>query len=168
MSIIVVMGVSGSGKTTVAAGIASAEGWVLLEGDSFHPPSNIAKMRAGIPLTDDDRQPWLQAIGTREDEIRMSGLSAVVACSALKRSYRAILIGERTDVALVYLRGSRQVVAQRLRARKSHFMPPELLESQFATLEEPGPDEGPIIVDIDQSAEAMVADALRQWRERSR
>jgi gluconokinase len=168
MSIVVVMGVSGSGKTTVAAGIASAQGWILLEGDSFHPPSNIAKMRAGIPLTDDDRQPWLQAIAVKEDEMRASGLSAVVACSALKRTYRTVLIGDRADVALVYLRGSKQVVAQRLNARKGHFMPPELLESQYATLEEPGPDESPIIVDIDQSAKAMVADALRQWRERSK
>src|SRR3978361_807759 len=104
MTIVVVMGVSGSGKTTIAAGLARQEGWILLEGDQFHPPDNVAKMSDGIPLTDEDRWPWLRAIAAREDELLAAGQSAVVACSALKRAYRDILIGDRSDVVLVYLR----------------------------------------------------------------
>jgi gluconokinase len=166
MTIVLVMGVSGSGKTTVAAGVAQAEGWTLLEGDSFHPPANIAKMHAGTPLTDEDRWPWLQAIAAREDELLAGGQSAVVACSALKRSYRDILIGGRPDTILMYLQGSQALIAARMKARKGHFMPPALLDSQFATLEAPGPDECPIVVDINRSAEVIVADAIRQLQER--
>jgi carbohydrate kinase (thermoresistant glucokinase family) len=160
------MGVSGSGKTTVAAGIARQAGWILLEGDSFHPPANIAKMKAGIPLTDEDRWPWLQAIGAREDELRAAGQSAIVACSALRRTYRDILIGSRPDTLLVYLRGSKVLIEHRMQARKGHFMPPALLDSQFATLEEPGEDEHPIIVDIDSEPEATIAEAMRKLQER--
>jgi len=159
------MGVSGSGKTSVAAALARQEGWILLEGDSFHPPANIAKMAAGTPLTDDDRWPWLRAIAAREDELLAAGQSAVVACSALKRVYRDILIGDRPDTLLMYLRGSKALIADRVSARKNHFMPPALLDSQFATLEEPGPDEHPIIVDIVGSKDAVVADALRKLTE---
>jgi gluconokinase len=166
MTIAVVMGVSGSGKTTVAAGLAQQEGWILLEGDSFHPPANIAKMKAGIPLTDEDRWPWLRAIAAKEDELLAAGQSAVVACSALKRAYRDIVIAGRADTVLVYLRGSKEVIAERLKARKGHFMPPALLDSQFATLEEPGPDEDPIIVDVGRPPEEEIADALRQLQER--
>jgi gluconokinase len=166
MTIAVVMGVSGSGKTTVAAGLARQEGWILLEGDSFHPPANIAKMKAGIPLTDEDRWPWLRAIAAKEDELLAAGQSAVVACSALKRAYRDIVIAGRADTVLVYLRGSKEVIAERLKARKGHFMPPALLDSQFATLEEPGPDEDPIIVDVGRPPEEEIADALRQLQER--
>jgi gluconokinase len=166
MTIVVVMGVSGSGKTTVAAGIAQAEGWTLLEGDSFHPPANIAKMKAGTPLIDEDRWPWLRAIAAREDELLAGGQSAVVACSALKRSYRDILIGGRGDTILVYLQGSQALIAKRMKARKGHFMPPALLDSQFATLEAPGADERPIVVDISRSAEVIVADAVHQVQER--
>jgi carbohydrate kinase (thermoresistant glucokinase family) len=162
MTIVVVMGVSGSGKTTVAEGLARAENWILLEGDAFHPPSNVAKMHAGIPLTDDDRWPWLRAIAARADELREAGQSAVVACSALKRAYRDILIGDRPDTVLVYLRGSKELIADRLAARKNHFMPPALLDSQFATLEEPGPDEHAIVVDIAAPPEAVIRDAVRQ------
>lgn len=165
MTIVVVMGVSGSGKTSVAAALARQEGWILLEGDSFHPPANIAKMAAGTPLTDDDRWPWLRAIAAREDELLAAGQSAVVACSALKRVYRDILIGDRPDTLLMYLRGSKALIADRVSARKNHFMPPALLDSQFATLEEPGPDEHPIIVDIVGSKDAVVADALRKLTE---
>jgi len=160
------MGVSGSGKTSVAAGLARHEGWILLEGDSFHPPANIAKMKAGRPLTDADRWPWLRAIAAREDELLAAGQSAVVACSALKRVYRDILIGDRTDTVLVYLRGSQELIAGRMARRKDHFMPPALLDSQFATLEEPGPDEHPIVADIGGSAEAVLDDVLRQLKER--
>jgi gluconokinase len=166
MTIAVVMGVSGSGKTTVAAGLARQEGWVLLEGDAFHPPENIAKMKAGTPLTDEDRLPWLRAIAAKADELRAAGQSAVVACSALKRAYRAILIGSRSDTVLVYLHGSKDLIADRMKARKNHFMPSALLDSQFATLEEPGPDEHPIVVEIGGPAEAVIADAIRQLKER--
>lgn len=167
MTIAIVMGVSGSGKTTIAAGLARAQGWILLEGDQFHPPANVAKMHAGTPLTDEDRWPWLRAIAARSDELRAAGQSAVVACSALKRAYRDILIGDRPDTMLVYLRGSQALIAERLRARKGHFMPPALLDSQFATLEEPGPDEQPIVVDIGGPADAVIEDAVRQLRARA-
>jgi gluconokinase len=165
VTIAIVMGVSGSGKTTIAAGLARQEGWILLEGDQFHPAANIAKMKAGTPLTDTDRWPWLRAIAAREDELLAAGQSAVVACSALKRSYRDILIGGRPHTVLVYLRGSKALIAQRMKARKHHFMPPALLDSQFATLEEPGPDEHPIIVDIGGTADAVIQDTIRQLKE---
>jgi gluconokinase len=168
MTIALVMGVSGSGKTTVAAAVARREEWILLEGDSFHPPANIAKMKAGIPLTDEDRWPWLRAIAAREDELLAAGQSAAVACSALKRAYRDILIGGRADTVLIYLRGSKALIAERMQARRGHFMPPALLDSQFAALEEPGADEHPIVVEIDGPAEAVVADAVRQLAERVR
>jgi gluconokinase len=165
MTIAIVMGVSGSGKTTVAKALAQEQGWILLEGDSFHPPANIAKMKAGVPLTDEDRWPWLQAIAAREDELLAAGQSAVVACSALRRAYRDILIGQRPDTLLVYLRGSKALIAERMQARKGHFMPPALLDSQFATLEEPGPEEHPIIVDIGGPPDGMIEDAIRQLKE---
>lgn len=162
MTIVIVMGVSGSGKTTVAAGLARQEGWILLEGDQFHPPANIAKMKAGIPLEDADRWPWLRAIAARMDELRAAGQSAVVACSALKRAYRDILIGDRPDTMLVYLRGSRDLIGGRMAARKGHFMPPALLDSQFATLEEPDAGENPIIADIGGPASDVTEDVIRQ------
>jgi gluconokinase len=167
-TIALVMGVAGSGKTTVAAGIARARGWVLLEGDTFHPAANIAKMKTGTPLTDEDRWPWLRAIAAREDALLGTGKSAVVACSALRRAYRDILIGSRSDAVLVYLRGSKEVIEKRMQARKGHFMPPALLDSQFATLEEPDADEHPIVVDISGPVEATIADAVRQLKERVR
>ena len=118
MTIAVLMGVSGSGKTTVARGVAQREGWRLVEGDAFHPPANVAKMHAGTPLTDDDRWPWLRAIAREIDAMRERGESAVVACSALKRAYRDILIGARPDVVLVYLQGSQALIAERIAARQ--------------------------------------------------
>lgn len=166
MTIAIVMGVSGSGKSTLALGIAEQEGWILLEGDSFHPPANIAKMKAGQPLTDEDRWPWLQAIAEKEDELLAAGQSAVVACSALKRAYRGILFGGRPQTVLVYLRGSKELIRERMMARKDHFMPTALLDSQFAALEEPGPEEHPIVVDVGKSSEVVIADALRQLKER--
>jgi gluconokinase len=166
MTIIVVMGVSGSGKSTLAAGLAEREGWPLLEGDSFHPAANIAKMEAGIPLTDEDRWPWLRAITGRADELRAAGQSAVIACSALKRSYRDILIGDRLDTVLIYLRGSKELIAGRMAGRRGHFMPTTLLDSQFVTLEEPGPDEAPIVVDTSLPPEAALAEAIRQLQAR--
>lgn len=157
MAILVVMGVAGSGKTTIAAALAERLGWRLLEGDAFHPPANVAKMAAGTPLTDDDRWPWLRAIAAEIDAIRAAGGSAVVACSALKRAYREVLIGDRADVRLVYLQGTRTLIGERLAARKGHFMPSALLDSQFATLEEPGPKEAPIVVSVNAGPAAIVA-----------
>ncbi|MSP02973.1 MAG: gluconokinase [Acetobacteraceae bacterium] len=150
------MGVSGSGKTTIAERLATAEGWRLLEGDAFHPPENIANMAAGTPLTDEDRWPWLRAIAAEIDSFRTRGESAVVACSALKRAYRDILIGDRTDVRLVYLRGSQTLIAARMALRKGHFMPAALLDSQFSALEEPGPEEHPIVADIGGTPNGIV------------
>ena len=158
MPMVVVMGVAGSGKTTIASGLAQRLGWDLLEGDNFHPPANVAKMSAGTPLTDDDRWPWLRAIAAAMDERQAAGQSAVVACSALKRAYRAILLHGRQDGILLYPRGPQSLIAGRMAARHDHFMPPSLLDSQFAALEEPGPEEHPIVVDI-AAEPAVVIDA---------
>lgn len=160
------MGVSGSGKTTIASSIARLEGWVLLEGDSFHPPANVAKMSTGTPLTDEDRWPWLRAIAARADALRAEGQSVAVACSALKRAYREILIGDRPDSVLIYLRGSQQLIHARMEARHGHFMPPALLDSQFATLEEPRPDENPIVVGIEGTPEETIRRIMQQLEER--
>ena len=167
MTIAVMMGVSGSGKTTIAEGVAQREGWKLLEGDAFHPPANVEKMRHGHPLTDEDRWPWLRAIAAEIDAMRARGESAVVACSALKRAYRDILIGDRPGVVLVYLRGSHELIAARMAARKGHFMPPALLDSQFATLEEPRPDEHPIVVSVAPPPAAIIDEVARQLQERT-
>jgi gluconokinase len=161
-TILVVMGVSGSGKTTVAAMLAGALGVGFLEGDEMHPRTNVEKMKSGTPLTDADRLPWLQAIAHRIDEWRTRGEAGVVTCSALKRAYRDILIGDRPEVRLVYLKGSHQLIHQRMAARHEHFMPLGLLDSQFATLQEPGPDERPIVADIGGAPGEIVADIIRQ------
>jgi gluconokinase len=146
--IVVLMGVSGSGKTTVAALLAAALGCQFQEGDDLHPRDNVEKMRGGAPLTDADRLPWLRKIAEEIDGWRARGECGVLTCSALKRSYRDIIIGDRGGVVLVYLKGSRDLIHQRMAARHEHFMPIALLDSQFATLEEPTPDEHPIIVDV--------------------
>ena len=166
MTVVVMMGVSGSGKTTIAEGVARREAWPLLEGDKFHPPANIEKMSHGIPLTDEDRWPWLRAIAAAIDDWRKNGQSGVVACSALKRAYRAILIGDRNDVVLVYLQGSKDLIGQRMASRKGHFMPPALLDSQFATLEEPQQDEHPIVVSVAGTPEEIVDEVIRKLKER--
>jgi gluconokinase len=166
MNVVVMMGVSGSGKTTIADAVARREGWPLLEGDKLHPPANIEKMSHGIPLTDEDRWPWLRAIAAVIDDWRAKGQSGVVACSALKRAYRDILIGDRTDVMLVYLQGSRQLIGERMAARQGHFMPPALLDSQFATLEEPGDDEHAIVVSVAETPDEIVAEVVGKLKER--
>jgi len=150
------MGVSGSGKTTTGALLARHLGWAFVDADDFHGAAQIAKMRGGIALGDADRMPWLAAIAAQIDRWRSTGQHAVVACSALKRSYRDVLIGPRADVRLVYLRGDRERIAERRRARAGHFMPAALLESQFAALEEPSPDEPPITVDPALAPAALV------------
>lgn len=146
--VIVLMGVSGSGKSTTGKRLAVVLGWAFRDADEFHPAENIAKMASGRPLDDADRQPWLAAIAAWIDVARASGPGAVVSCSALKRSYREILIGQRTDVALVHLKGSFSLIADRLSRRRGHFMPPALLRSQFETLEEPGPEEAALTVSM--------------------
>ena len=161
-AILVVMGVSGSGKTTVAEMLAEALGVELLEGDDFHPLSNVEKMKSGTPLTDEDRWPWLRAIAARIDEWRTAGKAGVVTCSALKRAYRDILIGDRPEVRLVYLKGSHRLIHDRMAARHDHFMPVGLLDSQFAVLQEPGPDERPIVVDIGSTPAGIAAEIIRQ------
>jgi carbohydrate kinase (thermoresistant glucokinase family) len=166
MTILVVMGVSGCGKTTIAEKLAERLGWQVLEGDKLHPPANIAKMSAGTPLDDNDRQPWLEAIAAEIDVWRANGVSGSVACSALKRAYRTILIGPRTDVDLVYLKGSPALIAERMAARRGHFMPAGLLDSQFATLEEPGEAERPIVASIEPPPDAIVDAVIETLRER--
>ena len=153
----VIMGVSGSGKTTVGRILAARLGWQFLEGDALHPPENIAKMKAGHPLDDQDRAPWLAAIAARIDDWRRGSDHGVVTCSALKRRYRDIIIGNRADVRLIYLAGSRELIGERLGTRQGHFMPASLLDSQFAALEPPEPEENPITVPVDASAEIIVA-----------
>ena len=155
--IVVVMGVSGCGKTTAAALLADRMGWRYREGDDLHPAANVEKMRGGTPLTDADRLPWLQAIAREIDAWRTEGASAVVTCSALKKAYREIIVGRRPDVGLVYLKGSPELIARRMAARQEHFMPAALLASQFATLEEPTAEERPIVVDVGSSAADIVA-----------
>lgn len=147
-SVLVVMGVSGSGKTTVAALLAGRLGWELGDADDWHSPANVRKMHGGTPLTDDDRWPWLRSIAAWIDATRSTGQHAVLACSALKRAYRDVLIGDRTDVRLVYLRGEEQLIEHRQAARLNHYMPASLVHSQFKALEVPGPDERPMIIDV--------------------
>jgi gluconokinase len=154
---LVVMGVSGSGKSTISERLAARLGWAYEDGDRFHPPGNVAKMSAGHPLTDADRWPWLQAIADEIDRVCASGGRAVMACSALKRAYRDILVHGRGDVRIVYLKGTRDLIAERLSRRDHHFMPASLLASQFATLEEPAPDEGVVAVAIDGTVDEIVA-----------
>jgi carbohydrate kinase (thermoresistant glucokinase family) len=153
--VLVVMGVSGCGKTVVAEQLASRLHWPFQEGDALHPPANVAKMHGGTPLTDADRWPWLDAIAGWIDTRLAAGEGGVVTCSALKRAYRGRIIGARAGVRLVYLHGSRDLLAARLGARKGHFMPASLLDSQLATLQPPGADEHPIAVDVAAPPEAL-------------
>jgi gluconokinase len=155
------MGVSGCGKTTVAALLAERLRWQLAEADMFHSPANVEKMRSGIPLTDEDRWPWLAAIAKWIDAARAAHRPGVVTCSALKRRYREIIIGDRRDMRLVYLKGSYDLIARRLPAREHHYMPVGLLQSQFDALEEPGPEENAIVVPIESSPKEIVAKIMR-------
>ena len=161
---LVVMGVSGSGKSTIGEKLAERLGWSYEDGDKFHPASNVAKMSAGQPLTDEDRWPWLRAIADEIERICGAGGHAVIACSALKHAYRDILVHGRSDVRIVYLDGTQDLIASRLALRKDHFMPPGLLASQFKTLEPPDASENPVTVSIDGSVETIVDDIVRQLR----
>ena len=157
--IILLMGVAGSGKTTIGRQLAVDLGWRFYDADDFHPPANVAKMAAGTPLTDEDRQPWLQALRTRIETSLGAGEHAIVGCSALKASYRAIL-QPRTDepIHFVYLRGTPELLAARLAGRTGHFMKPGMLASQLSTLEEPA---NALVVDISQSP-AEIAATIRR------
>jgi ribose 5-phosphate isomerase A len=159
--ILVIMGISGSGKSTIAEILAARLGWTFQEGDNLHPEANVAKMHAGVPLTDEDRKPWLERVAAWIDGQRARKQPGIVTCSALKRSYRDIVIGDRPEVRLVYLRGGRDVIAEHLAGRHGHFMPASLLQSQIDTLEEPGPDEDPLTVDVGPSAETVAEKIIR-------
>jgi len=154
-NLLVVMGVSGAGKTTVGELIARRLGWPFADGDDLQPKANIDKMRGGVPLTDADRAPWLKAIGAWMDARIEAGQPGVVACSALKRAYRDTLRSGRPQVRIVYLHGSEDQIARRLARRTGHFWPPQLLATQFADLEPPGGDEDPIVVDVGAAPEAV-------------
>jgi len=159
----VVMGVCGSGKTTIGAPLARELGLEFVEGDALHPQENVQRMAAGIPLTDDDRRGWLVGIATRLRAAKGAGVGLVVSCSALKRSYRDLLrtVGD-ADVRFIYLAGSRALLEERMAHRRGHFMPPALLESQLAILEEPAPDERAWVCDIRQAPDVIVADLVER------
>ena len=160
--LLIVMGVSGSGKTTIAELLAGRLGCRFAEGDDFHPPANVAKMSRDEPLTDDDRAPWLAAIHTYAVERLAAGDRLVLTCSALKRRYRDMLLRGVGDGRVVYLHGDRELIARRLAARKGHFFPADLLDSQFAALEEPEPDENALVVDIGPEPEKIADEIVRQ------
>lgn len=160
--VIVLMGVAGSGKSTVGDRLSRALGWPFRDADSFHPPGNVAKMSRGVPLTDEDRAPWLAAIAAWIDAQRAHAEPGIVSCSALKRAYRQCIIGARDGVGLVYLQGHKALIGERLRARKGHFMPASLLDSQFAALEPPGAEERPTIVSVAQSPEGVMREIIER------
>ena len=161
-TVLVLMGVSGSGKSTVAQELQRRLGWIFQEGDDLHPPANVAKMRSGQPLNDADRLPWLQAIACWIDGQLAAHEPGIITCSNLKRAYRRITIGSRHGVTLVYLKGDEPVIQQRILNRVHRYMPPSLLGSQFETLEEPGEDEYPVTVIVHGSIADTVLDLLRQ------
>jgi len=162
---VVVMGVSGSGKSEVGRPLAAALGVPFVEGDELHPPRNVKRMAAGVALTDADRQGWLKAVARELGAAHDRGV--VVSCSALKRSYRDLLRAVAPDLRLVFLHGPPELLAERLHARAGHYMPASLLQSQLDTLEPPGADEAPIHLDIAAAPAALVAEAVRQLRAHS-
>ncbi|MFQ1701135.1 gluconokinase [Loktanella agnita] len=163
MDCFVVMGVSGCGKSSIGAAFAAQTGARFVDADDLHPQSNIDKMAAGIPLTDEDRKPWLEIVGR---SFAQSDGPLVIACSALKRSYRDIIRKTAAaPVAHLHLDGAQAVIARRMASRQDHFMPTTLLDSQFATLEPLGADEVGTRVDIDQAPEAIVAELIAHFRE---
>jgi carbohydrate kinase (thermoresistant glucokinase family) len=161
---LVVMGVSGCGKTSVGRALAQALGHGFIEGDELHPPANVAKMAAGTPLTDADRAGWLAEIGRRLGQAHAAGTGLVVSCSALKRSYRDGLRAACPGLLFLHLHGSADLLRRRLQARTGHYMPPSLLDSQLATLEPPAADEAALSLDISPPTAQVVAAALAQWR----
>jgi carbohydrate kinase (thermoresistant glucokinase family) len=163
--VVVVMGVSGSGKSTVAELLARRLGWHFAEADKFHSPANVEKMRSGIALTDEDRGPWLAAMAEYIDVARASETPTVITCSALKRRYRDVIVGSRPDVALVYLEGDYETIARRMSERADHYMPVSLLKSQFDALEAPGAGEHPIVAHVSRSPQEIVEGVLAALRD---
>lgn len=161
LPLVVVMGVSGSGKSTVGAALARRLGLPFADADDFHPEANIAKMTAGLPLDDADRGPWLEALGRWLAGRRAGG--GVASCSALRRSYRDVLRLHAPGIDLVHLDGAREVIARRQASRPGHFMPASLLDSQFATLEPLGDDEHGTVLDVDASPDALVTALVEQY-----
>jgi gluconokinase len=162
--IVIVAGVSGSGKSTVGALLAGRLGWRFADADDFHPAANVAKMRARNPLTDADRWPWLRAIGAWMDARIAAHESAVITCSALKRAYRDLLLGSRPQAQMIFLAVDREVLARRLAARHGHFFPGQLLGTQMDALEPPGPDERVIsIVPADEPADTVASIVAVLW-----
>lgn len=161
MSVIIIMGVSGSGKTSVGQRLAQAINCPFYEGDDFHPPENVTKMSQGIPLDDRDRWPWLDALAMLIEEHVLRREQVVVSCSALKRTYRERLAGSHSEVQFVYLQGSYDVIWERMVSRPGHFMPPSLLQTQFDTLEEPTPEEA-LTIPITQSVDEIVAEIIQK------
>jgi gluconokinase len=157
---VVVIGVSGSGKTTVAEALAARTGWPFLEGDDVHPAANVAKMRAGRPLDDADRRPWLQELARRIDEHEAAGRSVVVTCSALKRAYRQTLADGHPSVVFVQVDVPRELLAQRMARRAGHYMPASLLQSQLDAFEPLQPDEPGVVLDGMASPDDVVARLL--------
>jgi gluconokinase len=156
----VVMGVAGSGKSLIGAALAYALSIAFVDGDDLHSPENVERMASGIPLTDENRAGWLRTIAGRIREAKAAGTGIVVACSALKRSYRDFLRAEVGNLRFIFLTGPRELIAKRLAHRPGHFMPPSLLDSQLATLEEPAPDEDVLVCDITKSPDAIVSDLV--------
>jgi len=153
--VVIILGVSGAGKTTLSRLLARKLGWAFYEADDFHSQANVDKMHAGIALTDEDRRPWLESLGELVRRSLVVGENAILACSALKKKYRDCLqVG--ADVRFVYLRGSYELIANQLRHRRGHFMNPALLQSQFADLEEPRPTEGAIVIELGRSPNELV------------
>lgn len=158
----IVMGVAGSGKSLIGSALAYALSIAFVDGDDLHSPQNIERMASGIPLTDEDRAGWFRAISDRLREAKAAGTGIVVACSALKRSYRDFLRAQAGDLRFIFLTGPREVIEKRLAHRPGHFMPPSLLDSQLAILEEPGPDEDVLVCDITKSPDAIVSDLMER------
>lgn len=166
MQKIVIMGVAGCGKTTVGEELARVTGWEYMDGDTLHPQANIVKMSAGIPLTDNDRWPWLEAVGAK---LATSPGSTIIGCSALKRAYRdKIRAYAGGPVTFVHLAGSRELISARMKARTGHFMPATLLDSQFATLEPPQEDETAITIDVADTLEASIGKLVTLLKENTR
>lgn len=160
--VILVMGVTSSGKSTVGEKLAEKLHWTFRDADSFHPAENVAKMSSGQPLNDDDRKPWLAAIAAFIDDSISNHQPAIVTCSALKRVYRDVIIGGRDHVRLVHLVGDKTLIGERMAARRNHFMPTTLLDSQFATLEPPQADENPLDISIAAEPDAIVHSIITQ------
>jgi carbohydrate kinase (thermoresistant glucokinase family) len=160
--IILLMGVAGSGKSSTGAKLSALTGWTFRDADTFHPKSNVDKMSQGVPLTDADRWPWLDAIAAWIDERTRSGETGIVTCSALKRIYRDRLLRDRPHVKLVFLSGSKDLIGARMRQRENHFMPAALLDSQFATLEAPAVDEHALTMDVGPPVTAIAESIVKQ------